>query len=493
MELTPLLKIGCAYIRVSDERQDEFSPDSQLKKVREYAAREGYMIPDEYVFYDDGISGKSVKKRNDFQRMVAYAKEKDHPFDAIFVWKFSRFARNQEEAITYKNLLAKKGVSVVSVSEPIPEGAFGKLIERIIEWMDEFYLANLSTEVRRGMAERVERGYPVVAAPYGYKNADKTYIVIEDEAAVVREIFARYNQGEGMRTIAMDLGRRGVLTKRGNLPENRWVEFILRNPVYCGYLRWTTDGSRAVNKRKFNSENIMTIKGHHPPIITEEMWNEVQTRVDAEKAMYSKYARKSQPVQYMLKGLVRCSSCGGTLAMSSTKSGKARVSTLQCCNYNTGRCHASHSVLMPRLETAVMNGLHQALETQTFKMSPERKTVAKEVPDYDKLIALEEKRMERARQAYLAEIDSIEQYAVNKKDIETRIAELKAMRDAESSSDITDSSAFAEKVAGVVRYLQDENATAEAKNEALRTIIDKIVYNKAEESVSLFFIPKRLS
>ena len=56
-----LLKIGAAYIRVSDERQDEYSPDSQLKKIREHAARDGYIIPDEYVFYDDGISGRSVR------------------------------------------------------------------------------------------------------------------------------------------------------------------------------------------------------------------------------------------------------------------------------------------------------------------------------------------------------------------------------------------------------------------------------------------------
>ena len=101
-----LLRIGAAYIRVSDERQDEYSPDSQLKKIREYAAKEGYMIPDEYVFYDDGISGKSTKRRDDFNRMIAIAKEKTHPFDRIYVWKFSRFARNQEEAIVYKSLLA---------------------------------------------------------------------------------------------------------------------------------------------------------------------------------------------------------------------------------------------------------------------------------------------------------------------------------------------------------------------------------------------------
>ena len=58
-----LLRIGAAYIRVSDERQDEYSPDSQLKRIREYAVKEGYQIPEEFVYYDDGISGRSVKKR----------------------------------------------------------------------------------------------------------------------------------------------------------------------------------------------------------------------------------------------------------------------------------------------------------------------------------------------------------------------------------------------------------------------------------------------
>lgn len=71
-----LWKIAATYIRVSDERQDEYSPDSQLKFNRECAAKDGYWIPDEYVFYDDGISGRSVKKRNDFKRMIAIAKEK---------------------------------------------------------------------------------------------------------------------------------------------------------------------------------------------------------------------------------------------------------------------------------------------------------------------------------------------------------------------------------------------------------------------------------
>ncbi len=91
--------------------------------------------------------------------MIAAAKSDSHPFDVILVWKFSRFARNQEESIVYKSLLRKKcHVDVVSISEPVIEGPFGSLIERIIEWMDEYYSVRLSGEVTRGMTEKALRG-----------------------------------------------------------------------------------------------------------------------------------------------------------------------------------------------------------------------------------------------------------------------------------------------------------------------------------------------
>ncbi|MGN1082700.1 MAG: recombinase family protein, partial [Candidatus Avispirillum sp.] len=231
-----MLRIGAAYVRVSDERQDEYSPDSQLKKIKEYAAKEGCLIPEEYVFYDDGISGKSAKRRDSFNRMIALAKDKSHPFDVIYVWKFSRFARNQEESMVYKNLLRKKGVSVVSVSEPIPEGHYGTLIERIIEWMDEFYLINLGAEVTRGMTEKVSRGEPTGPPPYGYIMKDKKYYPDEESGAadIVREVFRRYADGEKQRAIAVSLGNRGIRTKYGNMPENRWIDYMLHNPCYIG-------------------------------------------------------------------------------------------------------------------------------------------------------------------------------------------------------------------------------------------------------------------
>jgi DNA invertase Pin-like site-specific DNA recombinase len=486
---TELLNIGAAYVRVSDERQDEYSPDSQLKKIREYAAKEGYLIPDEYVFYDDGISGKSARKRDDFNRMIAIAKEKTHPFDRIYVWKFSRFARNQEESMVYKNLLRKKGVTVVSVSEPIPEGHFGSLIERIIEWMDEFYLVNLGTEVTRGMTERFSRGEAVVPPPFGYKMGEKSYIPDEESgnADIVREIFKRYADGEKQREIAISLGERGVRTKRGNMPENRWVEYILRNACYIGKLRWTTDGIRAVSRRDYDNDKIMVIDGHHEPLISMELWEKVQKMLDDQKKAYPKYAKRQQPINYMLKGLVRCDSCDGPIAMSSAVSGKAKTRTMQCCNYSHGSCHTSHSITMPKIEAALLQGLRKALKEKQFTINP--KTPKKSAPtmvDYEKLIAVEERRLERAKQAYLAEIDTIEQYAQNKKEITERIDDLKKRQNKEIFQKI-DVDAFSEKVAEILKFIEREDVTEEAKNEALHTIIEKVVYEKAKGNLAIYF------
>ena len=484
-----LLKIGAAYIRVSDERQDEYSPDSQLKKIRENAAKDGYMIPDEYVFYDDGISGKSTRKRDDFNRMIAIAKEKDQPFDRIYVWKFSRFARNQEQSIVYKNMLQKIGILVKSVSESIPDGPFGTLIERIIEWMDEFYLINLGGEVSRGMEEKVSRGEPAVPAPFGYINGDNTYLPDEKSGAadVVREIFQRYADGEKQREIAVSLGQRGIRTKRGNMPENRWIEYILRNPDYAGKLRWTTDGSKVVSKRDYYNENIKISVGNWQPLISMELWDKVQQMLDDQKKAYPKYAKRQQPVNYMLKGLVRCDSCGGTIAMASAVSGKSKVRTMQCCNYTRGSCHTSHSITMPNAESAIIEGLKKSVETKLFAMIPR---VAKKSDhtsvDYDKLIAVEERRLARAKEAYLAEIDTIEQYGINKKEITAKIDDLKKKRDNDTVREV-DLDAFSKKVLGIVEFVERDDVTVEAKNEALHTIIEKIVFERAKGNLAIYF------
>ena len=137
-----MIKTACAYVRVSTDKQEELSPDSQIREIKEYAARNNMLISKIYV-EEHGISGKNASKRPAFQEMIATCKEKSHPYDVVLVWKFSRFARNIDESTYYKSILRKKcNVDVQSVSEPIIEGMYGRLIEMVIEWSDEFYLYN---------------------------------------------------------------------------------------------------------------------------------------------------------------------------------------------------------------------------------------------------------------------------------------------------------------------------------------------------------------
>jgi hypothetical protein len=355
--------------------------------------------------------------------------------------------------------------------------------------MDEFYLINLGTEVTRGMTERVSRGEPVVPAPFGYLNAPKTYIPDDKSGAatIVKEIYERYANGEKQREIAILLNQRGIRTKRGNNIENRWVEYILRNPVYMGKMRWTTDGSQAIHNRDFGSESVTLYDGNWQPLITVELWDKVQKLLDEQKKAYPKYARREQPIQYMLKGLLRCSSCGGTLTMSAAVSGKAKVRTLQCHNYAKGSCLVSHSVLMPKIENAFMQGLKQAIGNKQFTIVPtQKKTPNKPSVDYDKLIAIEERKLVRAKDSYLAEIDTLEQYKQNKQEITAKIEKLKAMQEKDTIR-VIDTTVFAKKVVDIVEFIENDNTSITAKNEALHTIIEKVIYDKAEENLAIYF------
>lgn len=476
------MKIAAAYIRVSDERQDEYSPDSQLKLIRDFAKKNNTYVPDEYVFFDDGISAKSSKKRIEFNRMIAMAKEKDTPFKTIYVWKFSRFARNQEESIVFKSLLRKNHVDVVSISEPVVDGVFGSLIERIIEWMDEYYLIRLSGEVKRGMTEKAGRGEPMCHPALGYKLIDKQYYPDESEAPIIRQIFSDYANGKGLREIATQLGNQGVRTHRGNPPDNRLIDYILHNPVYIGKIRWSTDG-KAASKRDYDNENILITDGSHEPLIDMDLWNKVQERLKMQKNMYSNRQRKDQPVDWMLKGLVRCSCCGATLIRSQTA-----CPSMQCHNYARGSCKTSHSLSIKKANKAVITALEQAAENMQFNFAPKIDNKKEPQIDYDSLIAKENEKLNRCKEAYRNGVDSLDEYAKNKKDILDNIEYLRNKKDTEiNPTNQIDRSAYANRVMNIVKLINDPTISEKAKNEALRTIISHIIYDKANSKLAIYF------
>lgn len=465
------VNIGAAYIRVSSDDQLEYSPDSQLKAIRDYAKREGYIIPDEYVYQDDGISGKSASKRPAFRLMIATAKEDNPIFDTIFVWKYSRFARNQEEAIMYKNLLRKKGITVKSISEPSSDSPFASLIERIIEWMDEYYIINLSDEVRRGMREKATRGEAMGTAPYGYTVKDKSFVP-DDNAEVVKYIFSQFAAGKGARALAQELGEKGVKTRRGNMPDNRWVTYILGNPVYIGKVRWSTEGHANYSRANYQAGNVMIVDGTHPPIIDLETWEQVQSRL-AMRNTEVRYKRKKTGV-YMLKGIVKCGDCGATLTRISTL-----APSLQCHKYARGQCHVSHSITIDKANKAIIAALEQLAKSQAFVFAPQAPEKSNVSREWDRLIAVEEAKLKRARSAYLDGVFTAEEYKDAKREIEGNITRLQDGKAAEDcKEDPPDPEIYRQKVLDVLEIVRSQDTNEEAKNLALRSIIDRVVFHK---------------
>ncbi|MCY3690758.1 MAG: recombinase family protein, partial [Chloroflexi bacterium] len=242
-DLTP----AALYARVSSDRQDvDLSVAAQLRALREYAERNGYSIAREYV--DEAESGR-IADRPQFRRMLDEASKPNSPFQEILVWKFSRFTRKREHAVAFKSMLRRKGIRVVSITEHADDSPTGKLMEAIIESVDEFYSENLAEEVRRGMREAASRGFWVASrVPYGYRKlmvqdgAKKrpTLELDPDTAPVVQRIFNLAEAGHGILDITRTLNDEGIANPTGRPWSKNGVHIILRNETYTGTLTWGT-------------------------------------------------------------------------------------------------------------------------------------------------------------------------------------------------------------------------------------------------------------
>lgn len=473
------MEIGAAYIRVSTNDQMEYSPDSQLQMISSYAKAHEIILPEEYIFREqDGVSGRKADNRPEFQRMIATARKPAHPISVILVWKFSRFARNQEESIVYKSLLKKESnVRVISVSEPLIEGEFGSLIERIIEWMDGYYSTRLSGEVKRGMNEKVHRGEPVTIPSFGYDIVDKKYIVNDDTAPIVRMVFNNFIAGMGTREIALKLNDMGIRTRRGSLWENRTIEYLLRNPVYIGKIRWNPTGKPST--RSHNDPNVILKDGGHDPIIDMDVWDKAQAKLDEIKKMYSKYMRKSSP-ETMLQGLVKCSTCGCSLSRISPTG-------FQCSAYSKGACNVSHYISIPKLEKMVLNSIKEQFKAKNMINITVKGEQANDesVRLIEKQIQKEQLKLIRVKEAYEAGIDSLSEYRDNKMKINDHIEELRASIPKQSESGLR--RAFWGEYKDRVNLLFSEAEAVESKIELLRAIIDKIVFDRAACRVDIFY------
>ncbi len=473
------MKTACAYIRVSTDKQEELSPNAQKRLILDYCKKNNYKITEEYLFIENGISGKKAEKRPQFQKMIRMAKSKEHPFDIILVWKFSRFARNQEESIVYKSLLKKSNVEVISISEPLIDGPFGSLIERIIEWMDEYYSIRLSGEVMRGMTEKALHGGYQSALPYGYRY-DKAHScpqIYEPEAKVVTIIFNLYNEGKSFLEIARYINLLGYKTKRGAAFEHRTIRYILQNPFYKGYVRWNRQ-HHDDHTIKEQSEWIIA-KGQHKAIISESLFDETQNQIHRRTLPYK--SRAASCASHWLSGMIKCSSCGASLVVKNKR-------YYQCGKYNKGSCPDNHSISIKILEKIVLDSFKKILDCDTFTFIPNN--IDKTADNNTQLLAIQLKKIEdkeqRIKQAYRDGIDSLEEYKENKlllsKERNTLTTTLQTINQNSAAK-----TQIANEIHSVYDIIKDETLDNTIRAAALRSIVDHMVYDKNKDTLKIFF------
>lgn len=474
------MKTAAAYIRVSTEDQLEYSPDSQLKKIREYAERNDINIPEEFIFIDEGISGRRAEKRPSFMNMISLAKTKPKPFDLILVWKFSRFARSREDSIVYKSMLRKQcGIDVMSISEQIGEDKTSILIEALLEAMDEYYSINLAEEVKRGMNEKFSRGGVVSQPPFGYKMGNGVFVPDENAAPVVKMIFEDFVSGTGIRKIAKKLNEMGIRSVKGNKFENRTVEYILCNPTYIGKLRRSPNG-RENGDRFHQSPDTVIVDGKHEPIISNELYRSANDKLRENKKRYVRNAQQNN-ADFMLRGIVRCSSCGSTLVQA------VKGKSLQCHKYAKGQCEVSHSVTISKMNEAVLEKLKCDLENCEFRFEIIKRYDVQNDNINDILLEKEYKKLERVKEAFEAGIDSLDEYKRNKARIHNRIAELENAAPPPAEENVAEKAAA--KLSDIIDRLSDISVSENEKNTLLRSIISSIVFDRENMTIQIKYLP----
>lgn len=487
-------RTAALYIRVSTDKQEELSPDSQQRLLLEYAKSHGMIVSKQHIYRENGISGRKADKRPQFQQMIAAAKSQEHPFDVILLWKFSRFARNQEESIVYKSMLRNKcHVDVVSISEPLVEGPFGGLIERIIEWMDEFYSIRLSGDVTRGMTENALRGAYQCRPPLGYripyhKAAPE---IVPEEAEIVRMIFEKYvNERMSLFALTKYLNSLGLKTSRGKPFEKRSLEYILQNPGYAGDIRW----NRTINETKEirNPSEWIIRPGHHPAIVSKELFVKAQERYQSEYR--PKNSKPAEVTKHWLSGLLKCPACGRSLSscVSRRKRGPETF-TFQCYGYLKGKCGHNCYVREDEIGPAVINALEDVVKRQTVTYTLKRMKPAhsqeKEQDSLHRSLERLAQRELRAREAYMDGIDTKEEYRQNKERLQKERTELEAQLEKLSTAEASDSSAndsrMLAQISSVLDIIRTPGFTAQQKNAALKSVVEQIVYYKEQGHIDV--------
>ena len=326
-------RTAVAYARYSSAGQRDVSIEQQLSDIHQFARREGYTIVREYA--DHAKSGfKNVKDRAAFQQMMAAAPRGG--FDTVIIWKSDRFSRSREDAAVYKGKLKRLGIRVVSAMEPIPEGSAGILLEGMLEATAEWYSRALSENVIRGMTDNARRCLFNGARVFGYdRGPDDHYVINEDEAGTVRQIFDLYVAGYSADAIAKQLNAQGVMQRNGRPWNLNRILVVIGNEKYMGTYHW----------------GDIRVENGMPAIISESDFMEAQ-RMRRKTAKHY----ETSPADFLLTGRVFCGHCRHPMVGDSgTSKTGAKHYYYTCQGKKTLRICDKRSVQKDLLEETVVD------------------------------------------------------------------------------------------------------------------------------------------
>ncbi len=294
------MKTAVIYARYSSDNQTEQSIEGQLRVCQDYAKNHDILILDTYI--DRAMTGTN-DNRPDFQRMIkdSYRKE----WDYILVYKLDRFSRDKYATAIHKRTLKNNGVKLISAMENIPDTPEGIILESLLEGMNQYYSAELSQKVKRGMKEtRLKGNYQGGAILYGYK-LDGRKIVIDDyRAQAVVFMYEQYSKGVYVKDIIKALTAKGYLYK-GKPFKSNIIYNILKNEKYSGIYR---HGNEVVDNM-------------YPQIISRELMDDVRKIAKA-----NSHGKRSVEVVYLLRHKMKCGLCGSSITAETgtSKSGKVK-------------------------------------------------------------------------------------------------------------------------------------------------------------------------
>ena len=322
------------YARYSCDRQRETSIEDQVRECSSYAQQENIDVVS--VYMDKATSAsKDTEKRLNFLRMIEDSSK--GLFDIVLVWKLDRFSRDRYDSAHFKHILKKNGVKVISATEHIAEGPEGVLMESILEGMAEYYSRELSQKIKRGQqgkALKAQRNGGV--APFGYLLKDHKLLPDPVTAPIALDVFRRYAQGELIRDIINSLYEKGLRSRNGKPFRYSTFERMLKNRTYIG---------------EFSYSDVV-IPGAVPAIVDEDLFEQVQSRIEKNKRAPARMKAKQE---YLLTTKLFCGSCNSLMVGESGRSKTGAVYYYYKCRNAKKRTCSCKALKKDWIENVVLH------------------------------------------------------------------------------------------------------------------------------------------